>query len=340
VNLAIRRLANNANVQVLVGLMWSFSATTVKDLTGPHHLDIFFISAVRSIFGFGFLLPLILVKWDSVDENFDGKDDNLPLPNFARIRAVMLLGAIALATNTFCLCWAFQHTAALTPMYMHFAGVLLVAPCSRLVFGYKPTRREWLAAALTLAGITVLLFHGLSFDQPLVVAVSAGAGITQLIGQLCSGWLNQTDERIQRRTGEKQSHGPWCFMANEIFTVVVGLIVSLTTTSSLSHVNSHAMLELVFLGVVTWGIPNFLAILAQRSRQIIWLGLFWVGDPIFVPTWPVLFGQDPMPPPASWLGAGIILIALVVKKIEEVRKEKEKRARQQASRDKQTATHV
>jgi len=162
----LRRLANSPNVQVLVGLMWSFSAVLIKDLTTGGKLDIFLISSLRSLIGFAFLLPLVLVNWLPEDQPFAPPPQTVLPPKRWNEKAIMLLGSCSLAANTFLLCWAFEHTAALTPMFMHYSGLLLVAPASRIVLNYAPTRSEWVACSLAFVGITTLVFHGLNSMMP------------------------------------------------------------------------------------------------------------------------------------------------------------------------------
>jgi len=143
-----------------------------------------------------------------------------------------------------------------------------------------------------------------------------------LVGQVCINWLSKNDEKVQQKTRARRSFGGECFIITEVLTIVVGISVSAATSSSLGHLDADAWTKLTLLGILTWGIPNFLALLAERTNELVTLGLFWLCDPIFVPTWPVLFGQDPIPSPLSWFGALLILTALIVQRTKTVSKEK------------------
>jgi hypothetical protein len=313
----VRNLASNSNMQIAVGLMWSFSAVLVKDLTATQHLDIFLIASIRSFIGIFFLLPLVLVHW-SIDNAAPVQADVMsPVKtgeNGSPVLCIKLLGASALATNSFLLCWAFQHTDALTPVFMHYSGLLLVAPASVFLLSYSPSRREWLASGLASVGLMALVAHGLSFQKWSVVAVSIGVGLTQLVGQLCIAWLSKNDSRVERKTGKKQSHAGQCFIICEVLTILVGISISATTTSSLSLIDWRSSLELLALGVLTWGIPNFLCLLAVRTKELVSLSLLWLGDPIGVALWPVLCGQDPLPTLLSCSGATMVLLALGIQR--------------------------
>lgn len=307
----VRTMALNPNTQVAVGIMWSFSAVLVKDLTA-NGLDIFLISALRSLIGILFLLPLILVSWEEGTETTQLQSSSLKTDK--RVVWIKLLGSSAVATNTFLLCWAFQHTAALTPIFMHFSGLLLVAPASIRVLNYTPSRREWLACGFTGVGVLALVAHGLSFDNATIVLVSLGVGLSQLVGQLCIKWLSENDKKVEKETRVKQSHGGQCFMISEVLTVFVGISISATTTTSFSSLNERAYAELLLLGTITWGLPNFLALLVLRWKPLVTVYLLWIGDVIGVAVWPVLAGQDPIPAPLSWLGAALIFTALVIQR--------------------------
>ena len=313
----ILNLASRSNTQISVGLMWSFSAVLVKELATTSQLDIFLIASTRSLIGICFLVPLVLIHW-SADQKAAMKPNAEKTQRHAGtpllVVGIKILGAAALATNTFLLCWSFQHTDALTPIFMHYSGLILVAPASVIVLQYVPSRREWLSCMIAVLGLLALVSHGLSFSGVTVVAVSLGIGLSQLIGQLCIGWLSKNDTRVERETGRKQSHGSQCFIICEILTVAVGALISVTSTSSLSHIDARSCFELLLLGSLTWGLPNFLALLAVRTKELVSLSLLWLGDPIGVAIWPVLWGQDPMPAPVSWFGAAFVMVALIIQR--------------------------
>ncbi len=318
----LKRMASSPNIQIGVGLAWSFSAVLVKDLTGSG-LDIFLIGALRSLIGVFFLLPLIIGRWgdDGESGGISGHLEGTPPKTPWVVYFVKYLGSASLIANNFLLCWAFQHTDALTPVFFHYGGLLLVAPVSIVVLNYIPTKREWLACGLTLLGLLGIVYNGLVLNQMSVMLVSVGVCITQLCGQVCMSWLSRNDEEVEKRTGWKQSHGGQCYIICEIGAIAMGLLLSFATSDSFSLVGLQTGLKLVLLGVITWGIPNFFALLAIRSKALISLGLLWMADPIGVSLWPVLVGQDPIPAPLTWVGALLILAALVIQKVGQEKKE-------------------
>jgi drug/metabolite transporter (DMT)-like permease len=335
-NRFINRLAQQVNIQMLVGLMWSPSAVIVKDLTANGHLDIFFISAVRSAIAFIFLMPLFWFKWETKAEE---EEDTCPSP-YKPLPAwflwtVAVLGGCSLAANTFFLCWAFEHTESLMPVFMHYTGILTITLVSGKTLGYKPKPREWLVSGMTFMGVTALVYHGIAFDGSAATLASIAAGVTQFLGQLSLSWLSNQDKAIQKHTGVKSAKGANVFRIAELITIPLGLAISLITTSSYTHVDGNAMLKLILLGVFTWGIPNFFALLAVRNIEYVKVKLLWLADPIFVPLWPVLAGQDSIPEPLAWIGAFLILLALFIQRFGVL---KEQRTKQKAAALRTSAT--
>ena len=195
---------------------------------------------------------------------------------------------------------------------MHYSGLLLVAPASLAVLHYFPTRREWVATTLTVAGLTALVFHGLALDKGIIVLVSLAVGLTQFAGQLSIAWLSKDDERVQRENSVSQSNAGQCFLICEILTIIVGM--GLAQPTSFSRLGFGSFAEIVLLGTITWGLPNLLALVAVRTKEMVSLSLLWLADPIFVAFWPVAFSQDSPPPPLAWLGGLLILSALVIQR--------------------------
>jgi len=146
----LRRLANSPNVQVLVGLMWSFSAVLIKDLTTGGKLDIFLISSLRSLIGFAFLLPLVLVNWLPEDQPFAPPPQTVLPPKRWNEKAIMLLGSCSLfffkqktayeiiagdwssdVCSSDLSCWSLQHLGScLTTHRLAASGSLAAWPLS------------------------------------------------------------------------------------------------------------------------------------------------------------------------------------------------------------------
>jgi drug/metabolite transporter (DMT)-like permease len=308
----IRQLATNTTMQISVGLMWGFSAVLTKVLTLQHGIDIFLLSSIRSLIGVLFLLPLVFINWNPGEHLPTGAEKIKNTKIQWKLQGVKLLGAASTTTNVLLLLWAFQHTAALTPIFFHYSGLLLLAPASHFFLRYRPTRREWLVVGLTLVGLAALF--GVSIENPQLIFVYVAIALSNLVGSLCIGWLSKTDERLLHETGARYSHGAQCFIICDLMSVFGGFAISATTSSSLSHLDASSLGLLILLGVFTWGIPNFFALLAMRMKELVSVALLWLCDPVFVALWPVVWGFDRVPSLTALSGAGIILIALALQR--------------------------
>jgi len=241
---------------VIAGILWSFSAILIKEI----QWTALGIAGVRSL-----IATLVQI--------FFCKDIKL-----SRLNTWQWLGILCLSANTIILVFAFQLTRAANAVFLHYAGILLLAVLSWPLLGERLGKRDWIAVVVAVLGIFALVGDGIDLSSIQGNLLGVLCGITLALGQICL--------RMQAKT-----------QGNALETIV--LANGLTAFLSLGTliVTGHATLPshpqdyvlLLALGIIPWAIPDLLYAKAIENVPALRAMLLAFLDPVLSAFWPLLF---------------------------------------------------
>jgi drug/metabolite transporter (DMT)-like permease len=188
-------------------------------------------------------------------------------------------GALFFVVNMVALAAAFQMTKAANAVFLHYAGLVLVAVFSGPVLKQFPTREDWYSVTAGLIGM--LLIASDSLDERSVIGTVLGivCGITLALCQICLGLRSQ-----KGKTGTEALET--ICLAN-LLMFLSGLPFMLGfARAELSPLDA---LFLVLLGIVPWAVPDILYSISIKRVPILRALILGLLDPILTAVWPFIF---------------------------------------------------
>jgi drug/metabolite transporter (DMT)-like permease len=269
------------------GVMWSFSGVLVKVI----QWDPLAVAAVRSFIGgliqFAFLLYCLRAVYNQMSGCHQVSRGLLPF-TLSRIflshNRVQWLGALAAVLNTIALVFAFKTSSAANAVFLHKAGVVLVAFLSGPVLNQRPRKHDWITLAIAVPGIFLLAADGLSLGATSGTILGVLCGITSAVKQLCLGL--RTKEVMTGYEAFENS-----ILANAIVAIIGVPAIFFSQAAWPTTFNWYL---LIALGIVPWGVPNVLYLLGIKHVPVLRALILGLSDPVLTVVWPLIFlGEAP-----------------------------------------------
>ncbi|MBY0359487.1 MAG: DMT family transporter [Candidatus Obscuribacterales bacterium] len=275
---------------LIAGVLWSFSGILIKEI----HWNAIGIAGVRSLIGgllqFGFLLF------------YSRRQSKISATTISRVfsfEGSHWLGALFFVLNMSALVWAFQLTSAADAVFLHYSGLVLVALVSWPVLGQRLSSRDWLAVLIALIGIGMLAFDGLQAHNPVGVMLGISCGITLAGAQVCLGLRS-----VKQKTGTEALE---TLILGNLIMVLAACVYALFVPLSMPDPTS--CLLLLILGIVPWGLPDILYVVAIKHVPLFRALILGLADPVLTAVWPALFLGE-MPTVLAFCGAATVLGAI------------------------------
>ena len=207
-----------------------------------------------------------------------------------------MVGGLCLGSAMFCNIFALKHTTVANAMLLMAVGPIVAAILGRIFLSERVTAWTWLAVALTVVGIAIMVGGG-----------DAGGLLGDLVA--LGGMLGFGAYAVVLRMGRHVDMTPAVMYAG-LFSSAGGGAAALATGQGFV-LTAFDFLMCLFLGVVQLGVGSVLFAWASRHVSATELTLFALGEPVLGPLWTWL-GVGEVPAPATFLGGGIIFIALLI----------------------------
>jgi drug/metabolite transporter (DMT)-like permease len=196
---------------------------------------------------------------------------------------------------TTCFVVANTKTEAANAILLQYTSTFWVFGLSPWVLGEKAAARDFAILLLAVAGIAVIFAGNADSDLAgLTIALGAGAayGLLTLLLRL----VRDCDPAA-------------ITVANNLGTALL-LFPAVAVFGDL-RVSFGALLLLMFMGVVQFGLPYYFFSLGLRRVPASQAALLTLTEPILVPVWAYLVVREPVPF-TTLMGGGMILLALGV----------------------------
>jgi drug/metabolite transporter (DMT)-like permease len=214
-----------------------------------------------------------------------------------------LVGTVCFVTNIFSLVIAFQISRVANAVFLHSSGIVVVALLSGVLLREHLSRHDWIAIALAFTGIFLLSFDGIQLNAVNGTLLGLLACITMAGNQLSFGKI-----RAHAQTGYEVFE---MLLLADFLVVIIGLpAVFIAAPPQPSHI---AWLLIILLGIVPWGIPNILYLMAVKEpkKVPIFRALILTGfDPVLTALWPALFIKQ-VPTITAAMGATLVIAAMI-----------------------------
>ncbi len=270
-------------------LMWSLNGALIKlvyeDGRGPHGVIIAFY---RSLFAGLCVLPFALGKLHTLRPSVNSR---LRIP----LRPAALCCVVFFALMTVCFVVANTKTEAANAIILQYTSTFWIFGLSPLVLNERARRKDVSLLALAILGILVI-FLGNAVTDLFGLLNALGAG-------LFFGLLNLMIRRM------RDSDPAAVTVLNNLGSAL--LILPLAVVMGGLFVSGKALILLIIMGVVQFGIPYYLYSLGLARVRAYQASLITMLEPVLVPVWTYLAVGE-IVPFETLIGGGIILIALVL----------------------------
>ncbi|MEE2803011.1 MAG: DMT family transporter [Pseudomonadota bacterium] len=269
---------------LLAPAFWSISGVTVRLMESADHWQInCYRSASLALFVFAVLLFRYRLRYGDV----------LRSAGWYGLAAGSFVG-LAMVCNIF----ALTHTTVANATLLMATGPLVAALIGRWVLAERPSRGTWVAIALAVVGILIMVggnWH-----------VGSWAGdLTALVGVIFFGCY-----AVTLRLGAMRSNMiPAIFYAG-VFGMIVGGGMSLWTGAGLAV----PLVDLglcVMLGVVQIGVGGLLFVSAAQTVPAVDLTLYALIEPVLAPFW-TWIGVGEVPTVSTFLAGVFLITALII----------------------------
>jgi drug/metabolite transporter, DME family len=272
---------------LIATLGWSLSGLFVRLLPG---LDGWQINCWRGFWLAMALLSYLVVRYG---RNTGKRFAMIPI-------AGMVLSALFFATGTTFYVTSLTMVSTATVSIIGATSPLFAGLLSPWVTGEKPGILAWFSAALALAGVTVIARGGLEAGHIMGLMTSFGVPITFALQTLLLRRYRNYDMMPAICVG-----GLLSFIAAGFFSSFA------SSTNNAFTLDWHAMLLLMLMGPLQLAIPLVFYGMGARAVPAVTLALISMLDAVINPFWPWLFvGEVPERP--SFIGGGIILVAVLL----------------------------
>ena len=294
-------------LMILVTLMWSIAGVVTRHLDAARSFEVNFW---RSLFNaMGLLTALVAMRgpmfWRSLVQ--------APWPVWVSS-----------------VCWGIMYTAFMIALTLTTVanvlvtlaiGPLITALFARLFLRHRLPLRTWLAIALGCAGIAWMFGHeaaaGVSLTGTLVaLAVPLAAAVNWTLLQSVSS------RKVSSESGPLPDMLP---------AILVGALLSAFATLPLAwplQASTHDLGLLAILGVVQLAIPCLLVVRLSRELPAAEIALLGLLEVLFGVTWAWL-GAGEQPSSATLTGGAMVIGALILNEMMELRQRRRTFASQQ-----------
>jgi drug/metabolite transporter (DMT)-like permease len=291
---------------LISGVLWSFSGILIKEI----HWNAWAIAAARSLVGgffqFAFLYFII-----------SKENKTHPSHHFMRLlKEIFLcsdkahwLGAAFFVVNMIALVEAFQLTKAANAVFLHYAGLVLVAVFSGPILKQIPTKEDWWSVAAGVLGMLLIAVDALDARSLMGTLLGIVCGISLALCQICLGL------RSQRKKTGREALGT-IVLANALMFILGAPFMFGADAASLSRMD---FTFLILLGVVPWAVPDVLYSIGIKQVPILRALILGLLDPVLTAVWPFVFLAE-RPGVSVIAGASIATAAVVFQNIFEQHK--------------------
>jgi DME family drug/metabolite transporter len=207
-----------------------------------------------------------------------------------------MLGGVFIGIAMFSNIIAMQHTTIANATMVMATGPIIAALFGWMLLGESVSRMTWFAIALAVLGLTIMVG-----GNPL--AGSLFGDLVALFGILGFGLY-----AIVLRKGKAVDMTPAILYAG-IFSALPSGLIAMTVGNGLV-IPAQELLMCAGLGVVQLGIGSIMFAVASVTVPAVELTLFALGEPLLAPVWVWLVVGE-IPATSSFIGGGILLLALL-----------------------------
>jgi drug/metabolite transporter, DME family len=276
------------------GVLWSLGGVIIKQLP-PVPLAITFY---RSLFAT--LALLLLVALRSRSRPTAPAASGGAWPNRADLGVSALLFAGLLVTFV----TATQWTTAANAIILQYTAPIYVIGLSTLLLREPPRPADLAALVLCMAGVAVIFFGGHRMGAaPTHGRAAVGLALALLSGA-CFGLFTLWQRRLRHVD-------PLLLAGLNNAGATLGLALAIPWMGA---VNSSTLLVLVGMGIVQIALPYALFAWALQRVPGPEASLLTLIEPVLNPVWVALFVGE-RPGPATLLGGGLILVALLLRSV-------------------------
>ena len=270
-------------------VLWSLNGALIKlvydEGRGPHGVIIAFY---RSLFAGLVLLPLAWGKLHTLRSS-SGQRTRL------WIRPAGLSCVLFFSLMTVCFVVANTQTEAANAIILQYTSTFWVFGLSPWLLHERPRFNDLGMLGLAIVGIGIIFFG------------NAQSGVLGLVNALGSGLFFGLLTLMIRRMRDSDSAA--VTVLNNLGSAV--LILPVAVVLGGLFVSPRALMLLVLLGVVQFGIPYYLYTLGLVRIPAYQAALITMAEPVLVPVWTYLAVGEKIPP-ATMVGGGFILVALAL----------------------------
>ncbi|MGF1610473.1 MAG: DMT family transporter [Kiloniellales bacterium] len=262
---------------MLAGVFWSLAGILVRNVEAADPWQILF---VRSASAFATLLVILMVRYRG------------QTPAQVR-RAGMngLVGGLCLALAMSCFIFALTHTTIANAVFILSVSPLSTAILAWLLLGERVLRQTWMAIAVAMIGLAVMVGDG----------ISAGALLGNVMALIAV--LGFSGFAVALRRGREADMLPAACLATLFATLAAAAMVPDFAISK------HDVLFCVIMGVVQIGIGTMLFTAGSRHLPAAELALLSLTEVILGPFW-VWLGVGEVPRLLTLVGGAIVLVAI------------------------------
>lgn len=261
---------------VFAGILWSFSGVLIKEI----EWTALGIAGARSLIGA--MVQIFFVKGISLKRSL-----------------WQWLGIFCISANTIALVFAFQLTRAANAVFLHYAGIILVAMLSWTLLGERLNKRDYLAVVLAMIGIFTLLGDGMDFSSIQGNCLGAFCGITFALAQICL-----------RKQAKTEGNALEIIVLANGLTAFLALGFLLFSGQTSLPTRPQDLAFLLALGLIPWAIPDIIFARAIEKVPALKAMLLTFLDPVLTAVWPILFLLE-LPSMQGVLGCLLISAAII-----------------------------
>ena len=265
-------------IVLLIAFLWSFSGLIFRHIEAAEPWEIIFYRSVGV--ALGVTIAVVIRYQGAVGEAF------------LRIGKPGLAAALCLSTASICFLQALHFTTIANISFLVAAHPFFAAALAWLLLKERVTLRTWIAAALALAGVLLMVLEGIAFGGALGNILGLGAAI------LSAGYA------VALRFGRRVDMTPAVALSG-----VLALIFSAPLVVDF-QISWHDLGLCLLQGMVISAICNSLFAYAARSVPAAELTLFTLLETVLAPVW-VWLVIDETPTVLTLIGGTIILIAIL-----------------------------
>lgn len=274
---------------LLASLFWSLNGALIKLIhEGGRGPDAVAIAFYRSLFAGLFLLPFARGRWRSLG----GSKDNRPRRT---IRPTAVWCVVFFTLMTTCFVIANTKTEAANVIILQYTSTFWIFALSPWLLRERARRGDLWILGLAMVGIAII-FAGNSSTDFVGLAVALASG-------LFFGLLTMMIRRL------RDSDSAAVTVLNNLGSAV--LLFPLVWGMGALFLSSRALILLILMGIVQFGIPYYLYTLGLARVPAYQASLITMLEPVLVPVWTYMAVGEGVGA-TTLIGGAVILAALTL----------------------------